>query len=115
MADTSLKSDMPTRAQVEDTIVKAFEAISGGKSSGNIGDTFTRYSDQIQNTINMLLSKRGTITKDQLDELDEQVRQAKKQRLASESKNTAVKTGLYIAVAAVLFGALWIITKEKKQ
>jgi hypothetical protein len=115
MEDFIKKTDLPTNAQVEDAIVKAFETITGGKANGDIGKTVTKYSDQIQNTINYLLSNRGAITKKQLDELDEQVRQAKKATLESESKNTAVKTGLYLAIGLVLFGTLWIITKEKKS
>jgi hypothetical protein len=60
------------------------------------------------------LQKRGAVTQNQLDELDEKIRQAKRKTLESESKNTFVKYGLYISVAFVAFGALWLITREKK-
>lgn len=110
----------PSRKDIEDAIVRAFEAIKSTrdkalKSDVNVGDTLAKYSDQLQGFVNTFLSKRGAITQQQLDELDEQVRLTKLKTLQAESKNTFVRYGIFISVAFVAFGALWLITREKKQ
>lgn len=109
----------PSKKDIEDAIVRAYEAIKSAKdkastSDTNIGDTLAKYSDQLQGFVNTFLSKRGAITQQQLDELDEQVRLTKLKTLEAESKNTFVKYGIFISVAFVAFGALWLITREKK-
>jgi len=111
---------LPSKTQIEDAIVKAYEAIKNadkaksGDVSKTVADTLTKYSDQIQNTINSLLGKKGAITQQQLDELDEQIREAKRKTLEAQSKNTMVRYGLYLSIFIVGFGALWLITREKK-
>lgn len=112
---------MPTREQVEAAIVRAYNAIKGASQKAgqsdvtkSVADTLTKYSDDIQNMVNAFMKKRGAVTQDQLDELDEKIREAKKRTLEAESKNTLVRYGLYLSVAIVSFGALWLITREKK-
>jgi hypothetical protein len=111
---------MPTKNEIENAIVRAYEAIknatnkaSNSDVSQTVANTLTKYSDDIQGVLNVFLNNRGAITQEQLDDLDEKIRQAKRKTLEAESKNTFVKYGLYISVAFLAFGALWIITKKK--
>lgn len=112
---------LPSKQEIEDAIVRAYDAIKNASNKAassdvtqSVANTLTKYSSDIQNVINTFLQKRGAITQQQLDELDEKVREAKRKTLEAESKNTFVKYGLYISVAFVAFGALWMITREKK-
>lgn len=103
--------------KLEKTITDAFSALKGLKTEKNIvtANTLTKYSDQIQQTLNSFLFSRGVVSQKQLDELDEQIREAKKKTLEAQSKNTFVKYGMIISIAFVGFGALWLITKNKTQ
>jgi hypothetical protein len=112
---------LPSRKDIEDAIVRAYDAIRNASNKAASSDitqtaaiTLTKYSNELQTVLNSFLQKRGAVTQNQLDELDEKIRQAKRKTLESESKNTFVKYGLYISVAFVAFGALWLITREKK-
>jgi hypothetical protein len=116
-----LPTILPTRKQIEDAIVRAYEAINNTSKKASstdvtqsVSSTLTKYSSEIQSVLNEFFKNRGAITQQQLDELDEKVRQAKRKTLEAESKNTFVRYGLYITVAFVAFGALWMITREKK-
>ena len=112
---------LPSYNQIEDAIVRAYDAIKNASNKAASSDitqtaanTLTKYSNELQTFLNTFLQKKGAVTQNQLDELDEKIRQAKRKTLESESKNTFVKYGLYISVAFVAFGALWLITREKK-
>jgi hypothetical protein len=112
---------LPTNKQIEDAIVRAYDAIKNASNKASSSDvtqtvanTLTKYSNEVQGVLNAFLKKRGAITQQELDELDEKVREAKRKTLEAESKNTFVRYGLYISVAFVAFGALWMITREKK-
>jgi oligoendopeptidase F len=112
---------LPSNNQIEDAIVRAYDAIKNASNKAASSDitqtaanTLTKYSNELQTFLNTFLQKKGAVTQNQLDELDEKIRQAKRKTLESESKNTFVKYGLYISVAFVAFGALWLITREKK-
>jgi hypothetical protein len=61
-----------TEQSVEQTIVNAFGALKGLQQEKNLITTssLTKYSDNIQKILNGFLSKRGVITKQQLDELN---------------------------------------------
>ena len=106
-----------TQQSVEQAIVNAFGALKGIQQEKNLITTssLTKYSDNIQKILNGFLSKRGVITKQQLDELDEQVREAKKKTMEAQSKNTFVKYGIGLSILAVGFGTIWILTKNKSK
>lgn len=120
MQTQEFKIKTPSQKDVENAILGAYDAIrkaSDKAASSDVTQTvatsLTKYSNEIQNILNSFLQKRGAITQQQLDELDEKVREAKRKTLEAESRNTLVKYGLYISVAVVAFGALWMITREK--
>lgn len=120
---TTLESQLtlPTRDDLEKVILAAIEIAkkAGDKAasqptSERIADSLTKYSTQIQNTVDAFLKNKGAVTQEQLNQLDEQVRLTKLKMLQVDSKNTLIKYGIYIGLAVFAFGTLWILTKEKK-
>jgi len=118
---TQTPSILPTKKQIEDAIVRAYDAINNASKKAessditqSVANTLTKYSGEIQGVLNSFLKNRGAITQQQLDELDDKIREAKRKTLEAESKNTFVRYGLYISVAFVAFGAIWMITRKKK-
>jgi len=118
---TTEQITLPTRDDIEKVILAAMEIAkkAGDKASSQpaterIADSLTKYSTQIQNTVDVFLKNKGAVTQEQLNQLDEQVRLAKLQILQVDSKNTLIKYGIYIGVAVFAFGTLWFLTKEKK-
>lgn len=112
---------LPTREDLEKVILAAMEIAkkAGDKAtsapvSQQVADTLSKYSTEIQNTINVFLKNKGAVTQAQLNQLDEQVRLAKLKVLEVESKNTLVKYALYIGLTVFAFGTLWFLTREKK-
>lgn len=111
----------PSQKDVESAILSAYETIKNTTNKAassdvtqSVANTLTKYSNAIQSVLNSFLQKRGAITQQQLDELDEKIREAKKKTLEAESRNTLVRYGLYLSIGVVAFGALWMITREKK-
>ena len=113
---TLVAQQLPTQKSIEDSIVAAFDVLQGvSKTSSPITvGSLTKYSDAIQGVLNEFLKSRGAITQQQLDELDEKVREAKKKTLEAEAKNTYVKYGIYFSLLIAGFGTLWILNKNKK-
>lgn len=106
-----------TQKALEESVIGAFNTLKGLQSEKNIitANTLTKYSDNIQSTLNKFLAKRGVVTKQQLDELDEQVREAKKKTLEAQSKNTIVKYGMGLSLLVLGFGTIWLVTKKQSK
>jgi hypothetical protein len=103
-------------------IARAIEAATqaGNKAANSnisqkVKDGLYTYSKDIQDLVDEMLANKGAITKEQLNQLDEKTKQAKLKMLESESSNTFVRYGLYVAVAIFAFGTLWFLTREKSQ
>lgn len=112
----------PSEEQIGAIIAQAISVATqaGNKAaSSNLGQTIktnlVTYSRDIQETINTLLKNRGAITQQQLNQLDEQTKQAKMAMLEVESRDTFVKYGLYVGIALFAFATLWFLTKDKSQ
>lgn len=98
----------------EQMILQARKDASSGKASTSLKETILSYSNEIQSALNKLLSKTGVVTDQEINNLDEQLRLAKKNieyRKAQETKNKFIIT---ISLLTIGFGALWFITKSKK-
>jgi protein-L-isoaspartate O-methyltransferase len=65
--------------------------------------------------LSALLQKKGLITQQELDFLDELVKKTKLKMLQEDSVKSISKYGLYIAIVFFAFGTLWLITKDKKN
>lgn len=108
--------EVATKQSIEQTIISAFDTLKGLQNEKNLvtANSLTKYSDNIQSILNGFLQKKGVITQQQLDELDEQVRQAKAKALEAQSKNTFIKYGIAFSFLIVGFGTLWLLTTKKQ-
>jgi polyhydroxyalkanoate synthesis regulator phasin len=113
---------LPSKEKIEELIKKALETSksAGEKAASSdittkIADTLTENSDKIQSIVNNLLQKKGLITQQELDSLDELVKQTKLKMLQEDSIRSISKYGLYIAIVLFAFGTLWLITKDTKN
>jgi len=113
---------LPSKEKIEELIKKALETSkkAGEKAESSdittkIADTLTENSAKIQSFVNNLLQKEGLITQQELDSLDELVKQTKLKILEQDSIRSISKYGLYIAIVLFAFGTLWLITKDKKN
>jgi len=113
---------LPSKEKIEELIKKALETSksAGEKAASSdittkIADTLTENSDKIQSIVNNLLQKKGLITQQELDSLDELVKKTKLKMLQEDSVKSISKYGLYIAIVFFAFGTLWLITKDKKN
>lgn len=98
------------------------DALSVAKQAGDkaassdigrkVADAFNKYSTTIQEKVDEILAKRGLVTQEQLDSLDEEVRKAKMKLLEEKSKNTLMKYGVFLGVVVLTFAGLWLITKK---
>lgn len=102
-----------SREKIEETFLRAYEFLKGKPESSDIGDTVTKYSESFQDFMKTFLSGKGIITQETLDDIDEQLRLAKKKKLEQEAKNTFVTYGIYVSTAILLIGAVWFFTRKK--
>lgn len=86
-------------------------------SSSNISDSLQNKlqenSDRIQGLINSFAGKKGLLTTDEVNKLDEEIRLGKLNLLKADSEATLRNYGIYVVVGLGLFGALWYYTKKK--
>lgn len=68
---------------------------------------FIERSDSIQQLLNALLSGSGVVTQDQLDALDEQLKESKVKLLESEAQKTKRK---YTIILASVIGVIAIVS-----
>lgn len=69
-------------------------------------------TDEVQNILNKLLSKMGVITDQEINQLDEKLRETKKNIELSKAKETQKKILIAFGVIVAGFTALWLITKK---
>jgi len=109
-----------TKEQISEVIAAAEQMIIQGQqdisktSSQSLKDAIFGYSKEIQSVLNDLLSKTGVITEQEINDLDEQLRIAKKQIELQKAEATKRKVLITIGLLVVGFGTLWFITKSKK-
>lgn len=78
-----------------------------------IKDSLYQYTDEAQSLLNKLLSKTGIITDQEINELDEQLRNTKKKIELEKAEQTKRKFYIITAIVVVAFVGLWFITKKK--
>lgn len=111
-----------TKEQIEKLLRQAQEAILQAKSDASeavsgtsLKDKIYEYTDEAQVLLNKLLSKAGVVSSEEINQLDEQLRLAKKNielARAERSKRRLIVTGVVIVLA---FAALWAISKNKNK
>ena len=111
-----LPNEYEVRKKVLDALKVAEQALEKAKQSNtsfSVGEALKKYSTQIQEGVNTVLSKGGVLAQEQLDQLDEQVRMAKLKMLQEESKNTFIKYGTYLGGALVVGALAWFFINKK--
>jgi multidrug resistance efflux pump len=109
-----------TKEQISEIISAAQEMIAQGQqdiaqtSSQSLKDAIFGYSKEIQSVLNNLLSKTGVVTEEEINNLDEQLRIAKKEIEFQKAEETKRKVLITIGLLVVGFGTLWFITKSRK-
>jgi hypothetical protein len=109
-----------TNEQISEVIAAAEEMIRQGNqdisstNSKTLKDAIFGYSKEIQSVLNDLLSKTGVITEKEINDLDEQLRIAKRDIELQKAEVTKRKVFITIGLLVVGFGTLWFITKSRK-
>lgn len=92
---------------------KALEEAQKDIASTDVEDALYTYTNQAQELLNALLSKTGIITDQEINELDEQLRKAKREIELSKAEQTKRKFYITTAIVVAAFVGLWLITKKK--
>jgi hypothetical protein len=89
---------------------KALEKSKQTNVSQGVKDALLSSSKEIQNILNSVLA--GSLSQDQYNRLDEQMRIAKKNMLESESSEATKRFALYATFVVVLCGVVYFISKK---
>ena len=89
---------------------KAVEKSKQTNISQGVKDALLSSSKEIQNILNGVLA--GSLSQDQYNRLDEQMRIAKKNMLESESSEATKRFALYATFVVVLCGVVYFISKK---
>ena len=113
-----LAFNIPSDKEVKDIVASIMAMIESAKqeaestSSSDIKEQLYSYSEEAQSFLNKILNKTGVVTKEQVDQLDEQVR-AVKQKILLEKASESQKRLILGTLAVVgIIGVLWFITKK---
>lgn len=82
-------------------------------TSEAIKEQLYQNSTNIQSLINRIMTKNGIVTQNELDALDEEIRQSKLKLLESEASNSRMKYGLYVVGVLAVIGTAWYFTYKK--
>jgi hypothetical protein len=89
---------------------KAIEKSKQTNVPQGVKDALLSSSKEIQNILNSVLA--GSLSQDQYNRLDEQMRIAKKNMLESESVNATKRFAIYATFVVVLCGVVYFISKK---
>lgn len=112
----ALPFKIPSDQEVKDIVASIMAMIESAKSeagsSQDIKDQLYGYADEAQGLLNKILNKTGVVTKEEVNQLDEQVRLLK-QKILLEKANQSQKRLILGSLAVVgVIGILWFITKK---
>ena len=89
---------------------KAIEKSKQTNVSQGVKDALLSSSKEIQNILNSALA--GSLSQDQYNRLDEQMRIAKKNMLESETSEATKRFAIYATFVVVLCGVVYFISKK---
>lgn len=90
------------------------DATKGNISTSEaIKEQLYQNSTNIQSLINRIMTKNGIVTQNELDALDEEIRQSKLKLLESEASNSRMKYALYVVGVLAIVGTAWYFTYKK--
>ena len=95
-------------------ILAKIESTKGSLSTSEaIKQQLYQSSSNIQGLINRIMTKNGIVTQNELDALDEEIRQSKLKLLESEASNSKMKYALYVVGVLAIVGTVWYFTYKK--
>lgn len=90
------------------------DATKGNISTSEaIKEQLYQNSTNIQSLINRIMTKNGIVTQNELDALDEEIRQSKLKLLESEASSSRMKYALYVVGVLAIVGTAWYFTYKK--
>jgi hypothetical protein len=89
---------------------KAIEKSKQTNISQGVKDALLSSSKEIQNILNSVLA--GSLSQDQYNRLDEQMRIAKKNMLEAETLEATKRFAIYATFVVVLCGVVYFISKK---
>ena len=111
-----------TPEKLSELLKKAQELAKSATNKANslkLGDRLKEelygYSEDIKLLVNRVLSNNGVITKEELDEIDEKSRLAKKKILEAQAKTSKKRIVIYTSSAIAVLFAVWYIIKKSKK
>ena len=95
-------------------ILAKIESTKGSLSTSEaIKQQLYQSSSNIQGLINRIMTKNGILTQNELDALDEEIRQSKLKLLESEASNSKMKYALYVVGVLAIVGTVWYFAYKK--
>lgn len=113
-----LAFNIPSDKEVKDIVASIMAMIESAKkeaestSSADIKEQLYSYSEEAQSFLNKILNKTGVVTKEQVDQLDEQVRAVKQKILLEKASESQKRLVLGTLAVVGVIGVLWFITKK---
>jgi hypothetical protein len=105
----------PTILQDAQNILANLSAqVSGQNIGGQFKEGLIASSNSIQSILNNVFTNNGVITKEQVNQLDEEIRLAKFKLLQSQSQKSILNLSLFVGGLVVAVGVLWFITKPSQ-
>ncbi len=110
-----------TPQQVTDLLEKAKEMVLSAKNTASntttslsqkIKDGLLSHSAAIQELLDKAFKNNNILTKEQVDALDEQLRQTKEQLLSAEANKTKSKFIAYTIGTITVVAILWVLSKH---
>lgn len=113
-----LRFKIPSDQEVKDIVASLMSMIenakkeAGSTTSKDLQEELSRYSNEAQSFLNKILDKTGVVTKDEVDQLDEQVRVLKQKILLEKASESQKRLMIGVLAIVGVVGVLWFITKK---
>lgn len=110
---------MEISKEIQDLIAKATETSTTTSQVGNktlsqkIKEGLYESSGKIQSLINNILSKKGIISKEEVNALDEEIRIAKEKTLEADAINAKRNILIIAGVGITAIAAIWFLSRRK--
>lgn len=109
---------LPSQNQIDELVSSILSFIESTKQEAesttaiDLKEQLYQYVDEAQGVLNNLLKKSGVITKDQIDQLDEKVRETKQKILLEKATQSQRRIIIGTIAAIGVVGLLWYIIKK---
>jgi len=109
---------LPSQNQIDELVSSILSFIESTKQEAksttaiDLKEQLYQYVDEAQGVLNNLLKKSGVITKDQVDQLDEKVRETKQKILLEKATQSQRRIIIGTIAAIGVVGLLWYIIKK---